>query len=37
MIWEWGEVKIDPFNHKNKLIELKVFRKANSIRELFKF
>ena len=31
------EVKIDPLNHKKKLIEIRVFKKAHSIKDLFRF
>jgi hypothetical protein len=29
------EFKIDPIHHKTKLFQFKIFRRANSIRELF--
>lgn len=30
-------MNINPLEYKNKLIEIRAYRKANSIRELFKF
>lgn len=29
------EFKVNPWNHKTKFLEFKIFRRANSIRELF--